>query len=218
MSKITIENFVGTRTRFQRLRDAKLFSGWIESYVGNVIVLSTNTNYAVNIGDQFRIEGYGHKVSMVVNARLNEIGRLDINKESLVTEVQGTNARILEAKRIHLQMSVVGPVRFAATEESLRIKAPMLPILVEQGEVQVQGYCVDAGLQGFGFVTDCQLVSDTEVKAQIQTKHGMVVCKGNLRYCIKDRDRDDMYRCGVHISPLERTMAPRWDAFLNDIG
>lgn len=217
MSKISIDNFVGTRTRFQRLRDAKIFTGWIESYDGMTVGLSTNTNYAVQIGDEFRIEGYGHKVSMIVNTKLLEIGKLDLINEGKVTAVAGTNSRIVEAKRVFLRMGVSGSVRFASSNENVRIKTPQLPVLVQQGVVELQGFCLDVSQHGMSFTTSGQLNANEEIKGQLQTNLGILNCTGNVRYCLPDKDRDGMFRCGIDLDPFDRTTSPKWEAFMESL-
>jgi hypothetical protein len=218
MSKISIENFVGTRTRFQRIRDAKIFSGWIESYAFTHIALSTNTNHAVQIGDEFRIEGYGHKVSMVVNAKLMDIGKLDLINEGKITAVVGTNARIIEAKRVLLNMELSGPVRFAASTENVRIKTPLIPLLAKQGENELQGFSLDVSQQGIALTTSGILQANEQLEGQLQTNQGVIRFTGNVRYCLTDKDRDGMNRCGIHIDPFDRTTSPKWEAFINNLG
>lgn len=214
MRKISIENFVGTRARFQRLSDAKLFTGWIESAEGNDLEVSTLTNSAVTPGDEFRIEGYGHKVSMTVTARLKEIGKLDLATEARICGIEGTTAKIVEAKRIRLKMVACAPTRFAATEESLRIKVPLFPVKTIQGGTTTEGYCVDIGPQGFGMVSTGRLCPGEPVTADIVTPNGVVSCAGEVRYSLEDRDREGMYRSGIEILSMERRMAPRWEMLL----
>ncbi|MFM9873027.1 MAG: PilZ domain-containing protein [Fimbriimonadaceae bacterium] len=214
MSKITIDNFVGTRTRFQRLRDAKIFSGWIEAYNGSMLDLSTNSNHTMNIGEEFRVEGYGHKISMVVNAKLSEIGKLDLVKEGKLPSVEGTNARTIEAKRDLFRMEVLGSVRFASSSENVRIKTPAIPLLVKQGSNELQGFSLDVSQQGIAFTTSGTLVVNEQVDAQIQTSRGVIVCSGTVRYCLPDKDRVGMCRCALHLDPFDRISAPKWEAFM----
>ena len=65
MSRINTRDFVGTRARFQRLRDARLFNGWIENFFGSKVEVTTSTEFPVEIGDEFRFEGFGHHLSLI---------------------------------------------------------------------------------------------------------------------------------------------------------
>ncbi len=217
MTKISINSFVGTRTRFQRLRDAKLFSGWIESYSGAFVELSTSTNFAVQIGDEFRIEGYGHKIAMSANAKLVEIGKLDLQKEGMVMAVAGTSSVIVEAKRVLLRLEMSSPARFSASIENLRVKTPSIPILFDQQGNEFQGFCLDVGQQGLGFTTTESPKVNQEIQARLQTGQGVIHCTGNVRYCLPDNDRPGMRRCGVHLNPFDRTTGPKWERFIAEI-
>ncbi len=210
MSKITIHNFVGTRTRFQRLRDAKLFSGWIEAYSGSTVDLSTNTKYDLQIGDQFRVEGYGHRVTMVASGKLVEIVKL-------AQVLDGKELKIIESKRALLRIEVSGSPRYASSVESVRLKAPSVPVLFEQHGREFHGFCIDAGLNGFSFTTSSVVEVNEEIVAQVQTNHGVIVCSGNVRYCRLDRDREGMNRCGIYLHPFDRIRGTRWEAFLNSL-
>ncbi|MBA4294170.1 hypothetical protein C0431_14505 [bacterium] len=216
MATISAASFVGTRTRFQRLRDAKIFSGWIENCDGDLITLSTNTQAAVQIGDVFRIEGYGHKVSMIVNAEMVRVGQLDLTADGIVAGIQGTKSSVIEAKRVTFLLRMSGPARFAASMENVRIKTPPLPVMVKSSQGEIQGYSLDVSMQGLGFTTAAVLSADEDVEAAIQTKYGMLSFRGNVRYCTSDRDRDGMHRCGIHLDPLERTISPKWEMLVEN--
>ncbi|ARU39894.1 hypothetical protein CCB80_01580 [Armatimonadetes bacterium Uphvl-Ar1] len=216
MATISAASFVGTRTRFQRLRDAKIFSGWIESCDGDLITLSTNTQAAIQIGDVFRIEGYGHKVSMIVNAQILRVGQLDLMSDGIVAGISGTKSSVIEAKRVTFQMRMSGPSRFSSSNENVRIKTPLLPVMVKSSQGEIQGFSLDVSMQGIGFTTAAVLVADEDIEAAIQTKYGMLSFRGNVRYCTSDRDRDGMYRCGIHLDPLDRTVSPKWEMLVEN--
>lgn len=218
MATISANNFVGTRTRFQRLRDAKIFSGWIEGVDGDLITLSTNTQAAVQIGDVFRIEGYGHKVSMIVNAEILRVGQLNLGKDGLVAGIQGTQSNIVEAKRVSFQMRLSGPVRFASSNENVRIKTPFLPVMIWGGSGESQCHSLDVSMQGLGMTAAVRFVPDEEIRGQVQTKYGVLEFSGNVRYCTSDKDRDGMKRIGIHLNPLDRTIAPKWEQFVEQPG
>ncbi len=216
MATISAASFVGTRTRFQRLRDAKIFSGWIESCDGDLITLSTNTQAAIQIGDVFRIEGYGHKVSMIVHAQILRVGQLDLKTDGIVAGISGTKSSVIEAKRVTFQMRLSGPARFSASNENVRIKTPLLPVMVKSSQGEIQGFSLDVSMQGLGFTTAAVLIADEDIEAAIQTKYGMLSFRGNVRYCTSDRDRDGMYRCGIHLDPLDRTVSPKWEMLVEN--
>jgi len=215
MAKISAQDFVGTRARFQRIGDAKLFAGWIEDFFGHKVVISTNTNHAVQIGDEFRFEGFGNHIAVVFHAKLEAVAKLDLTNAGVVTAVEGTNARIVEAKRVKLELQVSSPVRFSASNENLRMLAPDVFTVLNEGANQVEGFMIDIAKQGIGFVSKKKVKPKEYVEVRMETRIGTIEAKGNIRYCIPDKDRDGFYRVGIMFTDLDRVNRPRWDRFLS---
>lgn len=216
MSKISAQDFIGTRARFQRLRDAKFFHGWITGFFGNSVEVSTSTDAPVKIGDEFRFEGYGHHISVVFNGRLEEVGELDIMSDGIVTAIAGSNARVLEAKRIALKLTVVSPVRFAASNESVRLKTEDRYTKVKVGIHELEAFTVDVSPNGVGIVLRHPLNPDDCVTASVETPVGVVTGMASVRYCRPDIDRDGFYRVGLMFIDLGRVERPRWERFLKN--
>ncbi|MFM9873026.1 MAG: PilZ domain-containing protein [Fimbriimonadaceae bacterium] len=215
MAKISAQDFVGTRARFQRIGDAKLFAGWIEDFFGNKVVISTNTNHLVNIGDEFRFEGFGNRIAVVFNAKLDAVAKLDMANESVLTEVEGTNAKILEAKRVKLELQVCSPVRFSASHENLRMLSPDIFTVLNEGAEQVEGFMIDIAKQGIGFVSKKKVKPKEYVEVRMETRIGTIEAKGNIRYCLPDKDRTGFYRVGIMFTDMDRVNRPRWTRFLS---
>jgi hypothetical protein len=215
MSKISAQDFVGTRARFQRLSDAKLFAGWIEDFFGNNVVISTNTNHSVQIGDEFRFEGFGNHIAVVFVARLEAVGKLDLAKESVVTAVEGTNARIVEAKRVRLELQVSSPVRFSASKENLRMLVSDVFTVLNEGERQIEAVVIDVAKQGIGLVSKSNVKPKEYVSVRMETRLGAIEAKGNVRYCTIDKDRVGFYRIGIMFTDMDRVNRPRWDRFIS---
>ncbi len=217
MSKISAQDFVGTRARFQRLGDAKLFTGWIEDFFGNKVVISTSTSHAVQIGDEFRFEGFGNRIAVVFSARLESVVQLDLGKDSIVTEVEGTAARIIEAKRVRLELQVSSPVRYSASHENVRMLAPEVFTVLNEGENQVEGFMIDIAKQGIGFVSKKKVKPKEYVEVRMETRIGPIVAKGNIRYCTPDKDRNGYYRTGIMFTDMDRMNRPRWARFISQM-
>lgn len=218
MARIGAKDFVGTRCRFQRLRDAKFFTGWIEGFFGNSLEVSCNTDWPVQIGDEFRFEGYGHHISVVFNARLDSVGTLDVGSNGVVTAIEGTSARILEAKRVSFKLTVSSQVRYAVSQESVRMKVNDLYTKVSKGPFSMEAVTVDVSMTGIGIVSKLELVPNEAVEVSVETPFGRVAAMGCVRYCRPDADRKGMFRSGIMFTDLGRVERPRWERFLKGLG
>ncbi|MFX8731524.1 hypothetical protein ABTM48_20090, partial [Acinetobacter baumannii] len=65
MAKINPRDFIGTRCRLQRLRDAKVLNGWIEDFLSSSVDVATASELNLRVGEEFRFEGFGHHISVV---------------------------------------------------------------------------------------------------------------------------------------------------------
>jgi len=218
MSRISARSFIGTRTRFQRLRDAKFFNGWIEDFAGNKLRISTPNQHAVERGDEFRFEGFGHRISVVFNARLDEIGQQDMYSPGMtLSQSEGSDIQLLEACRTIFDFCVTSPIRFAASTESVRMQMPEIyTTLTHEGTV-IETFTIDVGPQGIGVIMREPLPHHAMVDVTVETRFGAVTAKGSIRYCRKDRDRAGMMRCGIMFTDLGRMEKPRWERFLRDL-
>jgi hypothetical protein len=193
-----------------------MFTGWIESADGSKLTISTNSPHAVAIGDEFHIEGVGNKIAMTARVKLDRVGQLDLSRDGQLTAIAGTNSRVVEAKRVLLYVTLVGGIRFTNTTENLRLKTSPHVLSIKGSMKEAMGVCLDVSREGMGLSSPVHYKVDSELGVTMQSKFGMIVCKGMVRYCSPDRDRIGMYRCGLMLLPLERTIAPRWDQLLND--
>lgn len=210
MSRISPKDFVGTRCRFQRLRDAKIFNGWINNYFGNEVVLATSTDSAVQIGDEFRVEGYGNQISVVFNAILKEVSTLDLTTSAKVSEIGG-NATFIEAKQVAFVLDVVGVVRFSASQEPVRLKVSDLEVELTISGKKISGFAVDISNMGAGVVVTQEVPKGSVFELQLHSPFGVVTAVGGVRYCRPDPDRPQHFRIGLLFTDLGRIERPRWE-------
>jgi RNase P/RNase MRP subunit p29 len=204
--KITFQN---TRVRFQRIKDAKLFNGWVRSLSSRNAVIGTATAVSVVPGESFRFEVFG------TGARAVFEGRLEV--------VSGTN----------LGFAVTTPVRALPSNEEMRVKTPNLPatvfVTVKPAEDDsgpsdletltedvsaargIEGQVVDLSANGLGLVTSALFPKGTWLRIQIDTPWGKTDCIGEVRYC---KPMGAMFRLGLRIHAMDRLNRSRFDSLL----
>lgn len=216
MAKINSRDFIGTRCRLQRLRDAKVFNGWIDDFLGSSVDISTSTENHLEIGEEFRFEGFGHHISVVFNGRLVECHE-DFREGAWRTAAQGSTARVIEVTSTLLRLAVSGPVRYSASPESVRMLCPDLPIRIAYGSNEVQGIAVDVGPNGVGVLATEQIDPGTAIAAFIETPSGKVTAQALVRYCRTNSGRPGYCRFGLMFTDMGRLDRPRWERFLKEL-
>lgn len=201
----------------QRLQDAKFFTGWIEDFYGNRVTISSNNQHVVEAGQDFRIEGYGHHISVVFQAKLSQHGVFDPSTHGLVLPTERSGARVAEATRCSMELLVTSQIRFSASQESVRMKIPEVYTVIKDAYLKMEGVTVDVAPMGCGIVTRSPLTPNTMVEILLETKLGPVTGLANVRYCTSDRDRGGMFRSGVMFTDLGRVERLRWERFLREL-
>ncbi len=201
MSLVTSSDFVGTRARFQRLRDSKIFNGWIVTFFGNRLEVSTGADATLKPGDEFRFEGFGDHISVVFNTKLETI-------------TPGTDQTL--GKSV-LLLSVASPMRYADSPESVRYRIQELKAQVEHGGKTVKGSAIDASPTGVGLSCDTEIPLKCEVKVTVVTPLGAITAKAECRHCDADPDRPGKFRAGFSFLELGRVDKPKWDRFVREL-
>ncbi|MDI9636754.1 PilZ domain-containing protein [Kamptonema cortianum] len=217
MSKFGAQDFCGTRCRFQRLSDAKLFNGWIEAFEDDAILLSTSTESTVKVGEEFRIEAYGNKISASFNAKLISVVSMDLGLGGVLPAVEGSSAMLLEAKSVAFRMEPTSPVRYASSHESVRLRTADIPCMVVIDGVAVRGLVVDVSEHGCGLILKKQIRQGHQVTVQIQATNVQFPVSGQVKHCRADKDRAGWFRCGINIDILDRVRRPKWERLLKDL-
>ncbi|MEZ5162872.1 MAG: PilZ domain-containing protein [Fimbriimonadaceae bacterium] len=217
MSRISPRDFVGTRARFQRMRDAKIFNGWIENFFGNKLEVATSSQVPVEVGDEFRFEGFGHHITMVFQCELDSINAIDVLTGGLETVIEGSNAKVLESYGSTFVLKVTGQIRFASSNEAVRIKVSNLPGSVLMGPKEVQAKAVDVSPGGVGMIVEEKLEIGSDVRMNLETNFGTLTGIFEVMYCVEDIRNAGYYRTGLKIKDMDRIERPRWDRFMREI-
>lgn len=217
MSRISPRDFVGTRARFQRMRDAKIFNGWIDNFFGNKLEVVTSSQFPVEVGDSFRFEGFGHHITMVFQCELESINAIDALTGGLETLIEGSNAKVLESYGATFVLKVTGQIRFAASSEAVRIKVSNLPGSVLLGPKKIHAKAVDVSPGGLGMIVEEKIDVGTDVRVNLETNFGTLTGIFQVMYCVEDFRNAGYYRSGFKIKEMDRIERPRWDRFMREI-
>ncbi len=216
MARISAKDFVGTRARFQRLSDAKIFNGWVDQFYGNTVIVTTSADAPVELGDEFRVEGFGNQISVVFNAKLSSADGVTSLLHAAAA-VDGSSARMLEPLKSTLKMVVTSPVRYSASQESVRYQVEgMFTGIAVNGEV-ISAFTVDVAPNGIGAVCKTEIEPGSATTIAIQTGLGPVKAEAVVRYCRAEKDREGYFRIGLMFTNMGRIERPRWERFVREL-
>lgn len=174
-----------TRTRFQRLSDAKFFTGWIQRLDARGAVIEFDGG-EVHEGEDFFIEISGRKHCYSLKGRL-----------------------VLAAEQ-HLAFQSLTEMRLGPVREEVRVSISDAQASVTCANRSYLARVVDASPSGVGLLLSCPLEREATVQLAIDTPHGEVQCEGIVRYCRPANASRSTYRLGLSLDLPSRCAQAKW--------
>ncbi len=179
-----------TRARFQRLRDAKFFWGWVRTFGKTNVVVALATEAKCERGDVFIFRVHGPGTTAVFRA---------------VLEFQHGN---------ELTLGLVGDVHYEEGEEDMRVLMDGASGKLISLGTELEVLVVDVSACGAAVLCDVELPKDSVVELYLDTRMGQVVAKGVVKYCRSASGLNNQYRIGMSLTPENRVDLARWQQLL----
>jgi hypothetical protein len=183
-------SFSNTRTRFQRLRDAKLFAGWVRNFARNTLIVTINKQVAMEPGEEFSFQVFGHGSSAVFRA-------------ALVVQCGD-----------ELTFAITDAVRLVKTHEEIRLLVEGVTGVLRYDGCETEVHMVDISPGGAGLLIPHMIQKDTKVDLTIDSPQGQILCEGIVRYCRAEDRVPGQYRVGMTLKPHNRVDVARWQRLL----
>lgn len=181
--------FEGARARLQRLRDAKLFTGWVSQVSPTHVSLKLNPGSQGDAGEKFFVQLFGHEQSLMFPAVL-----ASVNAETATLAYDG------EVKRV------------ASSEEMRVLLDEDLKCLVKLGWFEAWASVLDVSFSGLGLKTTMPVERGEMANITLPTVFGDIKGRGEVRYCRK-MEEDGFHRVGIELEEFDRLNMAKWRRF-----
>lgn len=176
----------GTRTRFQRLADARFFSGWIQQLDARGAVIDFDGGEEVRVGEEFFFEISGKK------------------------HTYSFRGRLVLASGKHLAFQILGDLRLGPVREEVRVAASGAQASVTSANRGYLARVADISPSGVGLLMSVALEREATVELAIDTAQGEVTCKGVVRYCRTANPAGTAFRVGLALLLDDRCAQAKW--------
>ena len=179
-------SFANMRTRLQRIKDAKFFSGWVNDFDEQEVRVRLSSPGECEPGDRFLVEIFG-------------------------TETVATfQAGVSMAFDNQAYLNVFGPIQYRRATENARLCVTGMfgTISSEGGDIEAR--VADISRAGVGLILRKAVPRKTVVHIKLCTPAGEVAGDGEIRYCRPDPSGNGSFRAGVRLSELGRLEKARW--------
>jgi hypothetical protein len=178
--------FSNMRTRLQRLKDAKFFSGWVASFDEQEARIRLSTGHVCETGDRFLVEIFG--------------------PETIATFEAAATMAFDE----HAFLSVIQPIRYRRATEHARVCVTGMIGVINCDGNEYEARVADISRAGVGLIVRRPLPRKSGVMLKLVTPAGEISGEGEVRYCRPDPSGDGTFRAGVRLGELSRLEKARW--------
>ncbi|HRF58448.1 MAG TPA: PilZ domain-containing protein [Fimbriimonadaceae bacterium] len=185
-----LAQFNAGRVRVQRLRDYKLFHGWVATIFETEIVLSLPELGDLAVGENVAIEIAGPKVLAMGTARISFVEG----------GAAGSDGRI----SLHL----ANPLKFIDSTNTGRVRVPPHVVSLKIGEKKVAGRLLDGSTGGIGLSSEAAVDRGATGTLSIDSGHGTIDLTVEVRYCRPNAESG--FRVGLQIIEGQRLEVARW--------
>ena len=178
--------FANTRTRLQRLKDARFFSGWVNDFDDHEVRIRLSSPGQCEPGDRFLVEIYGSDT------------------------VATFQAGVTMAFDNQAYLTVFGPVQYRRSTENARLSVSGIFGTVSFEGAEVEARVADISRSGVGLIVRKALTRKATVELKLCTPAGEVTGGGEVRYCRPDPSGNGSFRAGVRLMEMGRLEKARW--------
>lgn len=195
------------RTTFQRISDARFFTGWIIHVFPDRMAAYTKTTCPLQPGDEFSFQVFGNKQDAFFRARLIAAERVDFG-----LPVPGAGC---DKDGLELVCALTTKVRFKASKEQPRfvVDGIIADLTNSEGYKAEAISVMDIGAGGFGAFTERRFQKGDEVAVTLFSNGVRIQCVAEVRNCLVCRSSPDYQRTGFQIVGMDRVNSLRWKQF-----
>jgi hypothetical protein len=197
-------NYSGSRVSFQRLSDARILRGWVDSFEGPTLVVRTSADFELAVGDGFSFRVNGLNSDAVF---LAELSALDDNFAALRGLIDSGDLAGLGLDEQVLSFSITSGIALLPPAQDARFNTATGSVLLGEG---IDCVIQDISLSGIGVICHEHIEPGLVLPARIICECGTIDCEVEVRYCRKLADGQNTFRMGLLLQPMDRVSAGRW--------
>ncbi len=215
MGHFSTSDYIGTRTRFQRFSDSRLFHGWIENFTLGTIVVRCATDNWVKKGDRFIF----HVCSQHANARLvadfQGVDSLELIRSMNLSFQGEVNTSVIEVPEANFLFNVMSQLEYLPPTEEVRhmVGGWVVQVWSQRG-AEHNAFLSDVSENGAGILCDASFQRGETVTIKIDAMMRSLEMTAEVRYSVKSKLAPDMYKTGLKLHEFGRLEGAVWRNFL----
>lgn len=216
MRHFATSDFIGTRARFQRFSDSKLFHGWIESFNLESVVVKAPTDVLIHKADRFIFHVNCTGAAGRFLADFQGMDGFEMMRSFSVPMEKGSpSVSIIDVPEARFMFKLMSQVEFEEPVENFRRMVDGWIVKIEdQAERTYTAYLSDVSDEGAGILSPQVFQRGQVVRVHLEASMRSLTIDAEVRYCVKSRLAPDMFKSGLKLREFGRLEGAIWRNFL----
>jgi hypothetical protein len=215
MGQFSTCDFIGTRTRFQRFSDSKLFHGWIQYINLSSMVVRSATDSFMQKGERFIF----HVSSSHSNARFiadfSGVDGLEMMRTSSLVLQDSTTASLIEVPEANFAFKVVSQLEYQPPTEEVRYMVDGWVVQVHNAAgAETKAFLSDVSETGAGILSPTSYQRGERVVLHVEARDRELELEAEIRYSVRSKIAPDMFKAGLKFNDFGRLEGAVWRNFL----
>lgn len=212
MANDSLKRLTGSRTRFQRFDDARIFNGWIIGVNQKQVRARFDYHQSLAIGQQFRFHIYGGASDATFEAVLAEFDDSEITRNLAFRNVDGKQK--VAVAELAATFAIYSSLRFSPGSEARRVAAGDFDVVVIHGETEHEAVPRDKSAKGLGLLLRQELPRGENVRVRMRMGMLELEVAAMVKSCRSSGVSDQPFRVGLVFVEPDRLFTGRWSTLL----
>jgi len=211
MGHFSTFDFVGTRTRFQRFSDSKLFHGWIENFSPSYLVIRTDDASLFQEGDRYIFHASSKRCGVRFIADFEFMGRSQNWIDAKSLSYDSVRKTFQDVGSSSLTLRVASQLEYQPTNEEARQMVGGLIVTIANSKGnEISAYLSDLSDFGAGILSDSSFDRGEHVTIKVRSHSSVMEYSAEVRYSVKSKIAPGMFRSGLKLSEYGRLEGAVW--------
>lgn len=210
MGELSSGEMIGTRVRFQRFSDSKIFNGWFQGFSSESFLIHAQVTAPLVIGDRFFFQ------VAAMDSDVRFIG--DFLTVGPADKAQNLGDRLpseIEEDERELQFKLTGQIQYRPlTEEPRRRVGDRIVTVSDESRVESPALLSDVSPSGAGILGNRQFQKGQIIWLHLETMQRQTSFKAEVRYSVPSKSVPDMYKSGLKFHDFGRLEEALWKSML----
>ncbi|MBV6457954.1 MAG: hypothetical protein HONBIEJF_01074 [Fimbriimonadaceae bacterium] len=212
MAKESLKRLIGSRTRFQRFSDARIFNGWVISLNQKQVRVRFDNHQSFAVGQPFSFHIFGGSSDATFEAVLAEFDDGEVTRNLVFNSVDGKQQ--VAVAELAATFAIYSSLRFSPGLESRRVAAEDFEVVVIHDESEIEANPKDKSASGLGLLMRRELPLGEKVSVRMRMGTLTLEVEARVRSCRASGVLDQPFRIGLVFVNPDRIFTGRWSSLL----